>query len=175
MIDLQPKQMLMKKIFFAFSAILFSAMLLVSCSKNDPKAVAKEWLTDFYHQDYENAKKISTDDTKAMLTTIQSFTGAFPDSIKTKAKSTVITIKDCKIEGDKATVTYVASVEPDKTDDLHLVKQNEKWLVQFSKSEPGNDKSAGQGATLTTDTPPAAPATPDSTSSAMPPDTAATR
>lgn len=111
-------------------------MLLSSCSKNTPKDVARQWLTDFYHMDFEDAKKYSTEETKIMLGTIEGFSASFADSIKQNAKKVTITIKGVREEGDKAYVTFSASNDPTATEPpLKLVKQNDKWLVQFTKSD----------------------------------------
>ena len=61
----------MKKILLSFSALLLAAVILVSCNKNAPKDVANTWLTSFYHMDYDAAKKVSTDDTKNLLSQLQ--------------------------------------------------------------------------------------------------------
>ena len=150
----------MRKYILTMLAIVGSALMLVSCNKGTPKDVAQEWLTAFYHQDYEVAKKISTEETKAMLSTIQGFTGSLPDSVKQKAKKVVISIKDVKEEGDKATVRFMASDDTNEPPALKLVKQNDKWLVQFSKSDfIGNEEGQEGDATLSTETPSADSAT----------------
>lgn len=151
----------MKKCFSLLTIVLISVALLTGCSKNTPEAVAKEWLTSFYHQDYDVAKKLSTEETKVMLGTIQGFSGALLDSIKQKAKLVTITIKSVKTEGDKATVTFTASSTPNQEEPpLKLVKQNEKWLVQFTKSDfkpsdSGESSTAAGngGATITVGSP----------------------
>ena len=135
----------MKKIILSLSLLFVAAAMMAGCTKTAPKDVAKEWLTDFYHQDYEAARKYSTDDTKNMMTTLEGFTGALPDSTKQRAKMAVINIKSLKEEGNNATVTFTTSEEPNKEQPpLKLVKQDNKWLVQFSKndlnSEPQEDK-----------------------------------
>lgn len=165
----------MKKIILSLFAVVSAAVMFVSCSKSDPKGVAKEWLTDFYHQDYDAAKKLSTEETKNMIATIQGFTSAFPDSVKQKAKQTTITIinDSTKIEGDKATVKFIASDNPSKQEELHLKKENEKWLVQFSKNDmmSGDTKTGdAPAATMTPDNSAAPAGTPDAN---MAPDTSA--
>ena len=161
----------MKKIILSLSALMFAAVVLVSCGKSDPKGVAKEWLTDFYHQDYDAAKKLSTEDTKNMIQTIQGFTSAFPDSVKQKAKQTNITIKDAKIDGDKATVKFIASDNPTKEEELHLVKQSEKWLVQFSKNDMSGGDAKGNDAPATIAPDNSAPAAAPAADANMAPDT----
>ena len=148
----------MKKSFSLLSLALISLLLLAACSKNNPETVAKDWLTAFYHQDFEYAKKLSTDETKAVLTNIQGFSSALDDSVKKKAKAVNITVKSVKTEGDKATVTFSASNSPDQEEPpLKLVKQNDKWLVQFSKDDfnsgSAQDAPPTGGATITLDAP----------------------
>jgi hypothetical protein len=165
----------MKKRISFLSLIIISLALLTGCSKNTPEAVAKDWLTAFYHQDYDAAKKLSTEETKVMLSTIQGFSGSLADSIKQKAKQVTITIKSVKTEGDKATVTFIASNTPNQEEPpLKLVKQSEKWLVQFTKSDfkptdSGESNAGNGGATITVDSP--TPAAAPADSAAMAPDT----
>ena len=139
----------MKKIRFAAAIVICLGVISLKAqnanNSGGPKDVALEWLTDFYHQDYDAAKKMSTDDTKNMIETIQSFTRTFPDSVKRNAQKSIITIKSAKIDGDKATVKFISSDNPTNDEELHLIKKDEKWLVQFSKndlnSEPQEDKA----------------------------------
>ena len=164
----------MKQILASLS--LLACITLFSCNKNTPKEVAQEWLTAFYHQDYDDAKKLSTEETKFMVNTCQGFSSCLPDSLKQKAKKVTISIKDVKIEGDKATVLFTASNAPTQQEPpLKLVKQNEKWLVQFTKSDFKQDDASpnnpmGGGATITLDNPAPPPANTPS-DAAMLPDT----
>ena len=153
---------IMNKIIRSFSVLLISAVVLVSCNKSGPKDVAKEWLTDFYHQDYDAAKKLSTEETKTMINTLQGFTSALPDSVKQNAKKVTITIKSVKEDGNNATVTFMASDDSKEQPPLKLIKQNDKWLVQFSKGDfmGGDNKDANGGATLSPDNGPAPAAEP---------------
>lgn len=129
----------MKKNIFSVAIIAVLSILVASCTKNTPKDVAKEWLTNFYHQDYEAAKKLSTEPTKAMMTTLQGFTRVLPDSIKQKAKAVSINILSVKEEGNTATVTFNTTDDPKEQPPLKLVKQNDKWLVQFTKADVHSD------------------------------------
>jgi Domain of unknown function (DUF4878) len=134
----------MKRISVAVSALLFAAVLFVSCNKNSPKEVAKTWLLDFYHMDYDGAKKLSTDDTKNLLAQFEQLSSMISDSSKKEMQKITITIKDEKEHGDTATVIYTTSDVPDKDQKIGLIKQNSKWLVQFSKDDTmGADPNAG--------------------------------
>ena len=123
----------MKKIFTTSFLFILVAFMMAGCSKNTPKDVAYTWLTDFNHLDFEGAKKLSTADTKNLLSSLQQLTDKVTDSNKKELKKVVITIKDVKTDGDKATVTYNSSDNPTKEETVHLVKQGGNWLVQFSK------------------------------------------
>ena len=163
----------MKKYFFSFVAFVAIAFTMVSCSTNSPKSVADKFLTDFYHMDFDAAKKVSTDDTKKMLDMFQQLESMMPDSTKQQLKKIKVDVKGVKEDGDKAIATYVTSDNP-KEQTLHLVKQNGKWMAQWSKQDQMNDAGAADqqpmGADSTGSAPvdtaaPATQAAPDSTSS----------
>ena len=154
--------------------LAFALLFLASCSNNNPKDVAKEWLTNFYHFDYEAAKKMGTQETKTLLTSLEGFALALPDSVKQHNKKLIVRINGVKEEGDKATVTYTLSDDEGHLSELHLVKDKDKWLVQFSKADMADTQpdSTGQapagGATIQIGTPPAPPANPMPDSPAVP-------
>ncbi|MCD6012300.1 MAG: lumazine-binding protein [Flavipsychrobacter sp.] len=130
----------MRKILLSLSVIIIAAMLLVSCSKSSPKEVAKNWLTSFYHLDYEAARKLSTDETKKYIGTLEELGRYTPDSLKKEMEQINVVVKDERIEGDSlAFVTYnlVMGKVPDAPRDetLKLVKKDGKWLVLFSKND----------------------------------------
>ncbi len=131
----------MKKILVSFSTLLLVAVMSVSCNKNSAKDVATTWLTSFYHIDYETAKKVSTEDTKTLLASLQQFTNMVPDSTKKEMKKINVNVKNVKEDGDKAVATYTISDNPAKDQTINLVKKDGKWLVQFSK----NDQMSGAG------------------------------
>src|SRR5690606_34701343 len=115
----------MKKIILSFTALLLASICFVGCSSNSPKASADKFLTALAHMDYEAAKSVSTDETKKMIDLISSFSSMMPDSAKAEAKKIKISIKDEKIDGDKATVTYTSSEDDNKTEKkLDLVKKD---------------------------------------------------
>ncbi len=123
----------MKKIVYTSLALILVAFMLPGCSKNTPKDVAYNWLTAFNHLDFDAAKKLSTPDTKNLLNSLQVLTENVADSNKKDLKKVSITIKDVKLNGDKAVATYTSSDSPTKDQVLNLVKMGDNWLVQFSK------------------------------------------
>ena len=137
----------MKKNLVTFSTLLLLAITSISCNKNSPNEVATTWLTSFYHLDYETPKKISTDNTKSLLATLQQFATMVSDSDKKEYKKITVNVKDVKEKGDTAFATYTTSNEPGKDQSLELVKLGGKWLVEFSK----NDQVSGAADTMGTE------------------------
>lgn len=129
----------MNRVLFSLLAVLGIAVVFSSCSQNSPEPVAKKWLNSFYHMDYETAKTVSTDETKKVIAMFQQLAVNSSDSDKEQLKRIKVEIKNVKTEGDKSTVTYVTSDNP-KDQTIHLVKQNGKWLVQWTKQ----DQMAGE-------------------------------
>ncbi len=115
-------------VFIAIALIISFA----ACSDNSPKAAAQQFLTSFYHMEYEKAREVSTPKTKEMVDMIEQFAINYPDSTKQEAKSIKVEILDVKEDGDKAVATYQLSNEPGQQK-LNLVKQNGTWLADFSK------------------------------------------
>ena len=97
------------------------------CSQGTPEDVAKEWLTALANQRYDDAKKYSTEATKAILTN-----DAPPKDDGTIFQKITITIRSVKTNGDEALVTYSTSDKPEEVKEpLKLVKKSNKWLVQM--------------------------------------------
>lgn len=136
----------MKKILLSFSTLLLAAVMAVSCNKNSAKDVANTWLNGFYHMDYEAAKKVSTEDTKNLISQLQQLTGMISDSSKTEMKKISITVKNVKENGDKAEAFYTLSDSPTKEQKIDLIKKDGKWLVQFSKNDQMGGNSADNSA-----------------------------
>jgi hypothetical protein len=127
----------MKKVLLSLTAVLVLAVSFVSCNSNSPKTSADKFMTGLLHYDYDAAKSVSTEETKKMIDLMAQFSAMMPDSVKQAAKKVKVNIKDSKEEGDKAVVTYTTSDDPAEKK-LNLVKQDGKWLVQYSKMDEGN-------------------------------------
>lgn len=124
----------MKKLLLSLATVMLFAVGMTSCNSDSPKASADKFLTGLLHYDYEAAKSVSTEETKKMIDLMAQFSAMMPDSIKQAAKKVKVNIKDAKEEGEKATVTYTTSDDPQEKK-LNLVKQGGKWLVQYSKMD----------------------------------------
>lgn len=169
----------MKKVILSVVAVFALALTLVSCKGSSPKATAEKWLNGFYHMDYAAAKEVSTEETKKQLESFESMMGMMQQNQKDQAKKIKVDVKDPKVDGDNATVEYTLSDDPSpKT--LKMVKQNGKWLAQWSKMDMGGGAGAGadagsmnNGGTSPADTMMAPPA--DGTMNSAPVDSPATR
>jgi len=125
-------------------------LFLFSCGGGDsPKSVAENFLKAMNKMDYEAAKKYGSEDTGRLLDMMSGYATMIPDSAREEIS---FEIKDEKIEGDKATVTYVQSGEVSEQS-LDLVKIDGKWKVAMSKDSMNGEEGGSQdsGAT-TTDT-----------------------
>jgi hypothetical protein len=161
----------MKKPILSLFTLLLCIMGLVACNSNSPKTSAEKFLNGFTHLDYEAAKSVSTEETKKSLDLYAQFSTMMPDSIKTEAKKIKVVIKDEKIEGDKATVTYTTSEDGNKQErKLDLIKKDNKWLVAWNKEDMmggGNDQeivepNVEENMSMDTTVAPPADAIPDS-------------
>ena len=112
-----------------------SAFSGVTTNNNTPKFVGYRWLIKFYHLQFEEAKFVSTDDTKTLLTQFESLSSLMPDSSKQEMKKIMVGIKDYNSNDSNAVISYTTSDNPDKLQTLYLIKKEEKWLVQFSKND----------------------------------------
>lgn len=166
----------MKKVILSVAAMLVLALSLVSCQGGGPKANAEKFLNGFWHMDYAAAKEVSTEATKKQLDTYESIMSTMMQpNEKERAKSIKVDVKDPVINGDEATVEYTTTGTGDNAPKkLKMVKQNGKWLAEWSKMEAGG---MGSGETpgmdpmpSTTDTITAPPA--DGTINAAPADSA---
>src|SRR5204863_1132237 len=113
------------------------AVMLVSCKSGGPKGNAEKFLNSFYHKDFAAAKEVATEDTKKQLETYESIMGNVEmKGVKEAASKLKVEVKEPKVNGDNATVEYTVSDDPSlKT--LKMVKQNGKWLAQWSKMAMG--------------------------------------
>lgn len=124
----------MKNNFRLLTLLVAIVITFSSCDKNNPKDVAETWLVSFNQMEFDKAMELSTNDTKNLLSSLKELTDVVSDSAKTELKKITVAINDVKEDGDKAVVFYVSSDNPIE-EKLNLVKQNEKWLVQFTKTD----------------------------------------
>ena len=107
---------------------------LSSCNTNTPKGVASKFLNSLYHLDYDVAKNYVTDDSKRLLDAQHQFSVYLSDSERQQFKKLAVKIIKVGENGNAATVTYTTSAMP-KEETIHLVKNKDKWLVQWTKED----------------------------------------
>lgn len=105
-----------------------------------PVNVAYKWLTSFYHLDYYEANRYATGDTRVLLQQFAHMSDMISDSSKQRMMGLMIGIKNCRQEGERAIVTYTLSDNRNKEQMLFLVREHNKWLVQFARNEPAEDE-----------------------------------
>ena len=149
----------MRKILLTFSLLL--GLFLVSCSSNNPKAVAEKFLNALYNEDYTEAKKYCDKQTAEILDVLDGFAKEAQkgqeDKKKDKKDKKDFKIVFTKVEenGDKAKVFYKKPKEfvdeeggddkdQDKESSLDLKKVDGKWLVSINK-EQGMKEQGLQG------------------------------
>jgi len=129
----------MKNTVLSIAGMLMLALSLASCSGGGPKANAEKFLNGFWHMDYAAAKEVSTEATKKQLETFESITSTMMQAnAREEAKKIKIEVKEPVVTGDKATVEYVLVGTGDNAPKkLNMVKQNGKWLAEWSKMQAG--------------------------------------
>jgi ABC-type glycerol-3-phosphate transport system substrate-binding protein len=98
---------------------------LAGCGGSSPTAAAKAFMEAAQKGDAKAMEKVATKDTTQLM---GMFGEKISDSLKDYGKITNTTEK---IEGDKATVSL--TFENGKTEEITLIKENGKWLVNISK------------------------------------------
>lgn len=106
---------------------------------NMPVNVAYKWLTGFYHQDYYEANRYASGNTRMLIEQFANMSDMISDSSRMRMMGLMIGIKDCRQNGDRAIVTYTMSDNRGKDQLLFLVRRNNKWLVEFEGGEPTYD------------------------------------
>ncbi len=124
------------KIIFA----LLPLLALAACSGgNGPEVTAEKFLKAVYTADFEGAKALCTEDTKQTIDLIAAFaTEKVADMKKTsiKLEEKSVTLSE---DGNSADVVFMTSgsldlkngeISEPKEDKVHLVKVDNKWLVE---------------------------------------------
>jgi hypothetical protein len=101
--------------------------------------VAYKFLRAQANGDYTTAKKYATNETADFLDVVSSLSQSIPDSVREAEIKATISIISENTEGNKCTVTYTISSNPQQQT-VHLVKEKGKWLVIQSK-DPQNEET----------------------------------
>lgn len=144
----QPNQQstVMKKAILSLTALVALAISVMSCGGGGtPKAAAEKFLNGVNHMDFASAKDVATEATKKQLDAMEQMMGMMGgDKAKDEAKKITVDVKEPVISGETATVAYTLSSEPGVSKNLKMVKQNGKWLAEWSKMDGmGGEGGAG--------------------------------
>ncbi|MDD3320133.1 MAG: DUF4878 domain-containing protein [Paludibacter sp.] len=125
------------KAFMLFAIVLFIA---ACSSSNTPESVAESFSKALYTANFDGAKSYCTEDSKQAVDFVAAFaTEKVADMKKADIK---FLAKDVKLseDGNSATIDAVimgaidlkdGEVQDSTNTKLHMVKQDEKWLVDF--------------------------------------------
>lgn len=128
----------MKKVLLSVAALCLIAVTLMSCGGGSPKAAAEKFLNGLYHMDFEAAKSVATEETKKQVDNYASLMNMGGDKAKTEAQKIKVDVKEPKVDGEKATVEYTLTGtgnDDNVPHTLRMVKQNGKWLAEWSKND----------------------------------------
>lgn len=121
--------------------MLLPIMALAACSGgNKPEVVAKKFNKAIFTADFDGAKTYCTDETKQAVDFIAAFASQSTDEMKNAdIKYEVIDVKISE-NGNSADVNGIVfgsidlktkKVKDSLDSKIHLVKTNDKWLVDF--------------------------------------------
>jgi len=116
-------------------------LILTACGGgNNPKDVAAEFVKAIYTADFDGAKEMCTNDTRQTIDFIAAFASEKKEEMQ-KADITVDQVKEnIASDGNSADVEMVVhgsidlqkgEVEESKVEKVHLVKVDDKWLVEY--------------------------------------------
>lgn len=109
---------------------VLASLFFFSCSSNNPKSVAEDFLHYFYKGDFDNAKKYCDKQTAAML----DFVGEkVRDELKNKDESTDVEIVSVEEKGRIAYVYF--TVNGGKKQEIDIKKRDGKWKVSIDKEQ----------------------------------------
>lgn len=120
-------------------ALALCAMILVSsCGKNsnDPKEVVKNFTKALAEQDYDEAVKYCTEETKPMLEFAKMATKEMSEEDKAEAKKNAETYKFTVVEdsiGEEKGWVKASIKEGQDPEVYNVVKKDGKWLVEQTK------------------------------------------
>ena len=132
----------MKKSIQLFALLLVSSVVLFSCSNSQkPEDVAKQFTKALIEQKWEEAKKLSDDDTKGLIQLMQSFSGMGGAAIsKDSAAKLNAQVEFVKSEvKDSVAIVYFKDKATSKEEQIPLKKINGKWLVAMKKEGMGGE------------------------------------
>ena len=141
----------MKKSIQLFALLLISSVVLFSCSNSQkPEDVATQFTKAMKEQNWEEAKKLSDEETKGLIELMASFSkmgdSASKSSDVKKASAEELIFVKSEVK-DSTAIVYFKDKATSKEEKIPMRKVNGKWLVAvkkegMNKEGMGGDNSA---------------------------------
>ena len=132
----------MKKSIQLLALLVFCSVVFFSCSSSEkPEDVAKQFSKAIQEKKWDEAMKLSDDNTKGIIKLMESFTkmgdqmGA--DTATKKAEETLEFVKS-EVK-DSVAIVYFKDKATSKEEQIPLKKINGKWLVAMKKEGLGGE------------------------------------
>jgi hypothetical protein len=135
----------MKKSIQLLALLVFSSVVFFSCSSSEkPEDVAKQFTKAMNEQKWEEANKLSDDNTKGLIKMMQSFSAMGGAAIsKDSADKLNAQVEFVKSEvKDSTAIVYFKNKVTSEEQQVPLKKINGKWLVAMKKEGMGDAGSA---------------------------------
>ncbi len=115
--------------------VMAGLFIFTACEKAlTPEQVSEKFLNLLEEQKFEEAKKYGTEQTQQVLDMYASLNQMGEEMMEDEeTEAGVIEDIECVVEGDKAMCSYTVDGEFDQ---IPLVKQDDKWLVDLQKESP---------------------------------------
>ncbi|MCP4439091.1 MAG: DUF4878 domain-containing protein [Aureispira sp.] len=130
-----------------FLSIAILTLVFSACGgdTSTPEATLANFLNELQDMDFAGAKKYATDDTKAVLSTLESMMKMMPTDQMPKDEDKKTVTKEnvkCKVDGDRArcVICMEGEVCSPETAAITVIKQGGSWLVNMSKEELSKDR-----------------------------------
>ena len=137
----------MKKIIQLFALLLVSSVVLFSCSNSQkPEDVATQFTKAMKEQNWEEAKKLSDEETKGLIELMASFSKMGDSASKNndvkKASAEELIFVKSEVK-DSTAIVYFKDKATSKEEKIPMRKVNGKWLVAIKKEGMNKEGMGG--------------------------------
>jgi hypothetical protein len=137
----------MKKSVQLFALLLVSSVVLFSCSNSQkPEDVATQFTKAMKEQNWEEAKKLSDEETKGLIELMASFSKMGDSASKSndvkKASAEELIFVKSEVT-DSSAVVYFKDKATSKEEKIPMRKVNGKWLVAIKKEGMNKEGMGG--------------------------------
>ena len=138
----------MKKSIQLFALLLISSVVLFSCSNSQkPEDVATQFTKAMKEQNWEEAKKLSDEETKGLIELMASFSKMGDSASKSndvkKASAEELIFVKSEVK-DSTAVVYFKDKATSKEEKIPMRKVNGKWLVAIKKEGMNKEGMGGE-------------------------------